>query len=144
LNDKALRFHAQAYQKDDYYPWWEANTMITYNTYYLTDTHNAMNAEKGIFTAPFRGHYGFEFYAELKCSPTQMDLFADVKYTDVDHRIQYKIFTNTCSEKEYSSTSVYFALRLDQGDEIGIFTKFENVYLENHILTFTGFLLEKY
>ncbi len=118
--------------------------MITYNTYYLTDTHNAMNAEKGIFTAPFRGHYGFEFYAELKCSPTQMDLFADVKYTDVDHRIQYKIFTNTCSEKEYSSTSVYFALRLDQGDEIGIFTKFENVYLENHILTFTGFLLEKY
>jgi hypothetical protein len=118
---------------------WPLNTLITYETK-NTDTHNSINAETGLFSAPFSGSYGFLFYARFLCA-------SEGSYLNVDHNgARSKIYyCQTDSESLYSSSSsVYFTLSLNQGDAVGIFTGTAYVKLDLHPAKFTGFLLQKY
>jgi len=136
LNDNALRFHVETKRESVH---WPENTLITYKTK-LTDTHNAMNTETGLFTAPFSGTFGFVFYGQFYCEK-------EYSYLDVDHNgARSKIYN--CYGAGYingsdSGSSIYFAISLKQGDKVGIFVETVNVYLGNHPAKFTGFLLQK-
>ncbi len=133
LNDNALRFHVETSTGGH----WPDNTFITYETK-LTDTHNAMNTETGLFTAPFSGTFGFVFYAEFYCDSAY-------HYFNIDHNgARSKIYN--CyggNSVDYSGSSVYFAVSLKQGDKVGIFVETAYVKLGNHPAKFTGFLLQK-
>jgi hypothetical protein len=131
--DTALRFHVETKLGSS----WPYNTFITYDTK-LTDTHNAMNTETGIFTAPFSGTFGFVFYAEFYCDRVD-------RYLYIDHNgARSKIyFCHGGASVDDSGSSIYFALSLKQGDEVGIFVETANVRLVYHPAKFTGFLLQK-
>ncbi len=134
LKDNALRFHVETKQESR---GWPQNTLITYNTK-LIDTHNAMNTETGLFTAPFSGTYGFVFYGEFYCDSTN-------RYLYIDHNgarsTIYHCITGASVDK--SGSSIYFALSLKQGDTVGIFSGDAYVYLVYYPAKFTGFLLQK-
>jgi hypothetical protein len=136
LNDNALRFHVETKRADAYWPY---NTFITYQTK-LTDTHNAMSTGTGKFTAPFSGTFGFVFYAEFYCD-------GQYRYLYIDHngarRLIYFSHSETNSVVADSGSSIYFALSLKQGDEVGIFSGTADVSLGYHPAKFTGFLLQK-
>jgi hypothetical protein len=136
LNDSALRFHVETISEAATWPF---DTLITYQTK-LTDTHNAMNTETGLFTAPFSGTYGFVFYGEFFCDSYSRSLYFD------HNGARSKNFECYNDENVYisQSSSVYFALSLKQGDAVGIFTEFAYVKLDFHPAKFTGFLLQKY
>ncbi len=111
--------------------------MITYNSK-LTDTHNAMSTVTGKFTAPFSGTYGFVFYANFK--------YTVFGFLYVDHNgARSIIFEGTSIDYtgDYISSSIYFALSLKQGDEVGIFSGIVDVCISFHPAKFTGFLLQK-
>jgi hypothetical protein len=132
LNDNALRFHVERKLVSS----WPYNTFITYETK-LTDTHNAMNTETGLFTAPFSGTFGFVFYGEFYCDGASRNLY-------VDHNgARSKIYYCYNDSNDYSSSSIYFAISLKQGDTVGIFVETAYVYLGHHPAKFTGFLLQK-
>ncbi len=133
LNDNALRFHVETTFLSSN---WPQNTLITYATK-LTDTHNAMNTETGLFTAPFSGTYGFVFYAEFYCYNNELE----VNHNGEKSKISY-CYTST-STYDLTSSSIYFALTLKQGDEVGIFSSSSKVFLNNHPAKFTGFLFQK-
>ena len=131
--DNALRFHVETKAWGTHWPF---DTLITYATK-LTDTHNAMNTDTGFFTAPFSGTYGFVFYARFVCENESNRLY-------VDHNGARSIIS-VCFTSHISS-SVYFALSLEQGDTVGIFTGYARVYTTttyDHPAEFTGFLLQK-
>ncbi len=131
--DSALRFHVETKQGD----YWMQETFINYETK-LIDTHNTMNTETGIFTAPFSGIYGFVFYARLYCDSTD-------RYLYVDHNVA-RSNIHSChggSTFIHISTSIYFSLSLNQGDTVGIFTGNALVRIDPHPAKFTGFLLQK-
>ncbi len=110
--------------------------MITYDTK-LTDTHNAMNTETGFFTAPFSGTFGFVFYGEFRCYSESRNLY-------IDHNgARSKIYNCHGDSPAYSGSSIYFALSLKQGDEVGIFSGTADVSIYVHQAKFTGFLLQK-
>ena len=133
LNDNALRFYVETKQGD----YWPDNTLITYKTK-LTDTHNAMSAETGIFRAPFSGIYGFVFYARLYCDARE-------RYLYVDHNGARSKIYNCHSSNSFIhiSRSIYFAVSLNQGDTVGIDTGSAEVWESPHPAKFTGFLLQK-
>ncbi len=97
-----------------------------------------MNTETGLFTAPFSGTFGFVFYAEFYCdSSPSRNLY-------IDHNgARSKIYHCYGGSSGYSGSSIYFALSLKQGDEVGIFVEIAYVDLEDHPAKFTGFLLQK-
>ncbi len=132
--DNALRFHVETKQDGGVWPHY---TLITYNTK-LTDTHNAMNTETGFFTAPFLGTFGFVFYGGFYCDGA-------TRYLYIDHNgarsTIYKCHGNTAIDE--SGSSIYFAISLKQGDEVGIFVETANVRLGSYPAKFTGFLLKK-
>ncbi len=133
LNDNALRFHVETYTGGV----WPENTLITYDTK-LTDTHNAMNTETGLFTAPFTGTYGFVFYGGFYCDGAH-------RYLYIDHNgARSKIYhCYGAGSVDYSGSSIYFAISLKQGDTVRIFAGTANVRLLDHPAKFTGFLLQK-
>ncbi len=134
LNDNALRFHVETKLEGIYWPF---DTLITYATK-LTDTHNAMNTETGLFTAPFSGTYGFVFFAEFECDGAHRDLYID--HNGARSSIYHCYGSNSSG---YSGSSIYFAISLKQGDEVGIFVETAYVFLGYHPAKFTGFLLQK-
>jgi hypothetical protein len=134
LNDNALRFHVETRTGS----FWPENTFITYKTK-LTDTHNAMNTETGLFTAPFSGTFGFVFYAELYCDGGYRDLY--IHHNGARSKSIYRCVGSSSSD--FSGSSIYFALSLKQGDEVGIFSGDAYVKLAYHPAKFTGFLLQK-
>jgi hypothetical protein len=136
LNDNALRFHVETRTGNS----WPYNTFITYETK-LTDTHNAMNTETGLFTAPFSGTYGFVFYAEFYCD------IAAYRYLYIDHNGENS-HIHYCHDQGNSAggvsgSSIYFAISLKQGDTVGIFSGYAYVSINEHPAKFTGFLLQK-
>ncbi len=132
--DNALRFHVETRTGS----FWPENTFITYKTK-LTDTHNAMNTETGLFTAPFSGTFGFVFYAELYCDGGYRDLY--IHHNGARSKSIYRCVGSSSSD--FSGSSIYFALSLKQGDEVGIFSGTASVVIENYPAKFTGFLLQK-
>jgi hypothetical protein len=134
--DNALRFHVET--KLDNVDW-PLNTLINYKTK-LTDTHNAMITETGFFTAPFSGTYGFVFYARFYCVSKLGYLY--VGHNGVRSSIIFEC--DTGSSYSTSSSAVYFALSLKQGDTVGIFTGDAQIWLGFHPAKFTGFLLQKH
>jgi hypothetical protein len=131
--DAALRFYVETKQGD----YWPENTFINYETE-LTDTHNTMNTETGFFTAPFSGTYGFVFYARIYCDITD-------RYLYVDHN-GARSNIHSCHggiHSSHISISINFALSLNQGDTVGIFTGTAFVRIDPHPAKFTGFLLQK-
>jgi hypothetical protein len=131
LNDNGLRFHVETKLGSSSWPY---NTLITYETK-LTDTHNAMSTGTGKFTAPFSGTYGFVFYAYFYCDSTNRYLYID--HNGARSKIYY------CYSDDYSGSSIYFAISLKQGDEVGIFSGNTDVHMYVHPAKFTGFLLQK-
>jgi hypothetical protein len=129
--DSTLRFHVETNLGI------KTQSFITYETQ-LTDTHNAIDINTGIFTAPFSGAYGFVFYARFYC-----DLFAVAIPRDlyVDHNGARSIIFR-CASPNILSSSIYFALRLKQGDTVRIFSEYSEVS-DLHPAKFTGFLLQK-
>ncbi len=110
--------------------------MITYKTK-LTDTHNAMNAGTGFFTAPFLGTFGFVFYGEFHCNGASLNLY-------IDHNgARSKIYQCQGDGFDNSGSSIYFAISLKQGDKVGIFASSSQVWIHTHPAKFTGFLLQK-
>ena len=100
-----------------------------------------MNTETGLFTAPFLGTYGFVFYGEFYCD-------GEYRYLYIDHNgARSKIYNcHGGVSVDDSSSSIYFALSLKQGDTVGIFTGYAKVYTTttyDHPAEFTGFLLQK-
>ncbi len=97
-----------------------------------------MNTEKGLFTAPFSGTFGFVFYAEFYCAGADRNLW-------IDHNgARSKIYScNGGNSYDDSGSSIYFALSLKQGEEVGIFSGTAFVGLGWHPAKFTGFLLQK-
>jgi hypothetical protein len=133
--DSALRFHVET--SGGYA--WPQNTFFTYKVK-LTDTHNAMNAGTGIFTAPFSGTYGFVFYGRFQCNSSGFHLLY------VDHNGARSTIYGCFSDSnfhDYLGNSVYFARSLKQGDRVGIFAGTAVVELAPHAAKFTGFLLQK-
>ena len=138
LNDNALRFHVETSTGGH----WPDNTLITY-TAKLADTHNAMNTETGIFTVPISGTYGFVFYAEFQCDGVGAPANLYVDNNGLRSKIIFFCQSNHSTEYS-SSSSVYFALCLKQGDTVGIYLGTDAlVRLDPHPAKFTGFLLEK-
>ncbi len=135
LNGNALRFHVETKIEGISWPY---NTLITYQTKF-TDTHNAMNTETGIFTAPFSGTYGFVFYGEFKCDGPYRYLY--IYHNGARSKKIYHCYGSNSAA--YSGSSVYFALSLKQGDTVGIFSGTAFVFLGYHPAKFTGFLLQK-
>ncbi len=101
LHDNAIRFHVETISEAATWPY---NTLITYQTK-LTDTHNAMNAETGIFTAPFSGTYGFVFYAYFVCE-------SEDRYFFVEHHGTRSLIARfySSSSNSFISSSIYFLL----------------------------------
>jgi hypothetical protein len=134
--DSALRFHVETKLGSNH---WPQNTLISFVTK-LTDTHNAMSTGTGKFTAPFSGTYGFVFYADFWRHTNSRFLY-------VDHNgARSKIFEGSTSvdyTHDYISSSIYFALSLEQGDEVRIFSGNADVSIYVHPAKFTGFLLQK-
>jgi hypothetical protein len=116
---------------------WPGNTFITYETK-LTDTHNSMNTETGMFTAPFSGAYGFVFYSDFICEGLYSELF--VEHNGGRTTIFFcQDFFSTISK----SSSIYFALSLKQADTVAIFSGTAFAGSFPHQAKFTGFLLQK-
>ncbi len=134
LNDNALRFHVETKLVDAY---WPLNTLITYETK-LTDTHNAMNTETGLFTAPFSGTFGFVFYGQFLCDGEYRNLYID--HNEARSKI-YNCHGGVSTDD--SGSSIYFAISLKQGDMVGIFSGTADVLIYVHPAKFTGFLLQK-
>jgi hypothetical protein len=132
--DNALRFHVETKLENVD---WPQNTLINYKTK-LTDTHNAMNTETGFFTAPFSGTYGFVFYARIYCDDVGRNLYID--HNGARSNIYHCYGGNSDDD---SSSSIYFAISLKQGDEVGIFVETAYVSLVYFPAKFTGFLLQK-
>jgi hypothetical protein len=132
--DAALRFHVETKLGGS----WPLDTLITYETK-LSDTHNAMNTETGIFTAPFSGMYGFVFYGRIFCN------YEGIRDLYVDHSGARSIIfrCDTHFSDDHPCRSVYFALSLKQGDTVAIFAG--NTIITSDIVPakFTGFLLQK-
>ena len=106
-----------------------ANTNVTYDTK-LSDTHNAININIGIFTAPINGSYAFFFYSELYSSTT---MYA---YRNND---KVQIFYRPGSSLK--GENIYFLLELSAGDKVRINSG------SFQLLTyakFTGFLLPSF
>jgi hypothetical protein len=135
LFDNALRFHVET-QLDD--AWWTQYLLLTYENK-IADTHNAMNTETGLFTAPFSGIYGFLFYAYFDCDSELRNLSVEI------NGARLSIFgcqTDSVSH-DYVSRSIYFAYTLMQGGTVGIYTDTAKLMLYPHPAKFTGFLLQK-
>jgi hypothetical protein len=133
-NDSSLRFHVETKAGSGYLP---LQSRITYETE-LTDTHNAMNKETGIFTAPFAGTFGFVFYAKFLTDYDQHQLYVD------HNQARIAIFGyHIDSSSEYGSTSAYFALSLKKDDTVGIYTGTAKIGFYSYPAKFTGFLLQK-
>ena len=121
---------------------WPLNTLITYETK-NTDTHNAMNTETGLFTAPFLGTYGFVFYGEFYCDGESRNLYIDHNGARSKIYHCYESISVTGNSVGDSGSNIYFAISLKQGDEVGIFVETANVRLGSYPAKFTGFLLKK-
>ncbi len=133
LNDNALRFHVETKQGG----YWPGNTLFTFETKF-TDTHNAMNTETGLFTAPFSGTFGFVFYGEFQCVGSHHDLYVD--HNGARSKIYHCFGGDSIDD---SGSSIYYALSLKQGDKVGIFVETAYVIIGYHPAKFTGFLLQK-
>jgi hypothetical protein len=133
--DNMFRFHVETKQDPKFYP---SESDITY-VKELVDTHNSIDINTGIFTAPFPGTYGFFVFANFLCTPTGHSLY-------VVHN-QAKIRISTCYGQEvyfeYSS-SISFSLNLMQGDTVKLFSANSNIIVAFTPIKFIGYLLMKH
>ena len=103
---------------------------MTYDTK-LSDTHNAIDIDTGIFTAPINGSYAFFFYSSLYSSGY---MYA---YRNND---KVEIFYRSSSSAR-DDENIYFQFNLSAGDQVRINSSDFYLY---HKTTFTGFLLPSF
>jgi hypothetical protein len=111
----------------------------------LADTHNAMDAPSGRFTAPFAGTYGFIFSAQFKCtySPAWLYLHKNGLRDRTLHFCELYL-TDSTSDNIFGSNTLYFSMDLQPGEFIEIQTGSSNINVEYFPAKFTGFLLRKH
>ncbi len=135
FKDSLLRFHVETKIMHNY---WPEETVVTYEKK-VVDTHNAMNIESGIFTAPLIGVYGFFFYSEIDCGNNR---YLYVYHNDLKINIQ-ACWTDSKDDSVLTSNSVYFASEMKVGDTLKIFSGSALISLGLLPSKFMGFLLEK-
>ena len=116
---------------------WPQEQVVTYNVK-LADSHNSMNIESGIFTAPFDGTYIFLFYAKVFCDSDSHYLFT-IKNQEIG-QISIHQCHNVGSDL-MSGTTVVFTMQLKAGDQVGIYSR--SSVLRDYV-KFSGFLLSSF
>ena len=130
----SIKFSVQTRTENGY---WPSDSFITYEGKYA-DTHNAMDTGNGIFTAPFPGVYGFLFHGSFTCQQDDGHLFVFQN----DQRIH--VFSQYGPEgyNFRQPSTVYFALSLNQNDQVRMHSGSSSLSLLYHPPKFMGFLLQ--
>jgi hypothetical protein len=130
----SVKFSVQTRSDNGY---WPEDSFITYEGKYA-DTHNAMDTGSGIFTAPFSGVYGFLFHGSFMCHAEDGHLFA---YHN-DQRIHVFSQYGPQAYDFRQPATVYFALSLNQNDQVRMHSGSSTLALIYHPPKFMGFLLQ--
>ena len=113
---------------------WPFDQIVTY-AWKLSDSHNAISVETGMFSAPIAGTYIFFFFAHIECAKQDRFLFA------MKNQDKFQIFR--CYSDEYvgASRTIVFTLQLNAGDQVGINSGSSLIY---DYQKFYGFLLPSF
>ncbi len=98
--------------------YWPDYSRLNYRYKHL-DTHNAMNADGGQFTAPISGMYGFVFTADFRIYDERSEN-AYINININEGRVRQHMFDSRHDDEIWQTYSIYFALNLNQGDRVDI------------------------
>ena len=104
----------------------------------LSDTHNAMDQNSGMFRAPFAGTYGFIFYFQAHRFGRIQNLYA----LHNGNRVLIHYVDMAQNAEMDSSNTIYFARYLNPGETIQIESGSANIHMFDPA-KFMGFLLNK-